>query len=91
MRSLKYLNTILTVIAVLLALHLWTLWTVAPSSLPTVEAAGIPDSGAQRQQMINELKLLNQKAEQIKGLFTTGRARVTVVNPAGDGERKPRR
>ena len=68
-----------------------TLWTVAPSSLPTVEAAGIPDSGAQRQQILNELKLLNQKAEEIKGLFTTGRARVTVVNPPGGGDPKPRR
>ncbi len=71
MRSLRYLNTILTVIAVLLATHLWTAWSdgaspaaavASPRTTPT--PGGIPNAGAQRQQQIDLLKLLNQQTRQ---------------------------
>src|SRR5438552_3583139 len=39
MRSLRYLNSILTVLAVLLALQLWTAWTLGPSGETPAGAA----------------------------------------------------
>jgi len=71
MSALKYLNTILTVLAVLLALQLWTTWMQAPQLTPEAHAQGIPDAGAQRLQMIDQLKLLNQKTDEVKALLTT--------------------
>lgn len=81
MRSLRYLNTMLTLIAVLLTLHLWTLWTTGPASDRLVEEAhaqGIVDAGAQRKMIVDELKLLNQKTDQLLNLFKTGGARIKV-------------
>jgi len=84
MKSLKYLNSILTVLAVLLALQLWTTWNAAPVDLASsAHAQGIPDEGAQRKQIIDELKLVNKKVDELKGLLVSGKVRVTVAN-AGD-------
>jgi hypothetical protein len=88
MRSLRYLNTILTVITVLLAMHLWTWWSdgplpaaavAAPRSVPT--PGGIPNAGAQRQQQIDLLKLLNQRTDDLVNLLRSGQARVRVDVP----------
>lgn len=83
MRSLRYLNSVLTVIAVLLTLNVYTLWTMPQSgaavSVSTeAQAAGLPNPGAQRQQMIDLLKKLSKQAEETKGLFKSGQARVRV-------------
>ncbi|MBI1335685.1 MAG: hypothetical protein GC164_01835 [Phycisphaera sp.] len=81
MRSLRYLNSVLTVIAVLLTLNLYTLWTTSPASIetvPTAQAAGLPDGGAQRKEMIDQLKLLNQKFDQLTQLLKSGEARVRI-------------
>lgn len=78
MRSLRYLNFMLTVLAVLLALHLWTAWAASPTLIDSARAQGIPDAGAQRQQIIDELKLLNKKAEETKDLLTSGKVVVQV-------------
>jgi len=81
MKGLKYLNTMLTVLAVLLALQLWTTWNAAPVDLAAAaHAQGIPDEGAQRKQIIDELKLVNKKVEELKGLMVSGKVRVTVTN-----------
>lgn len=82
MRSLKYLNMILTALAVLLAMNLYITAFSGPSALPQAQAQGIPDAGAQRQQIVDQLKLVNQKAEQIKGLLESGKVKVTVTNAA---------
>lgn len=81
MRSLRYLNSILTVLAVLLALQLWTTWTMSPHTAvaTTVEAkGGIPDAGSQRKQMIDLLKTLTQQSSELNGMFASGSARVSV-------------
>ena len=91
MRSIRYLNTMLTVLAVLLALHLWTAWMSAPGASSDALAQGIPDAGSQRQQMIDQLKLLNQKTDNIQGLLKSGKIRVVVTNPnEGEGDRAGR-
>lgn len=84
MQSHRYLNTILTVIAVLLTLNLWALWSAGgaaqPSLMSTAEAApaGLPDAGAQRMQVVDELKQLNRKVDELAGLFKSGQARVRM-------------
>lgn len=80
MNSLRYLNTMLTVLAVLLALNLWTAWSGGPSLSPEAHAQGIPDSGAQRMQMIDQLKKLNERTNEIKQLLESGEARVRIVS-----------
>jgi hypothetical protein len=78
MSNLRYLNTILTVLAVLLAAQLWTTWTGGASMSSEARAAGIPDQGAQNQQMIDLLKLLNGKTEEIKGILASGKLHVVT-------------
>lgn len=86
MRSLRYLNTVLTLIAVLLTLQLWTLWTATPAA-PSIDAAssaraeGIPDSGAQRKEIISGLKDVNASIRGLTALFQSGQARVRVEDP----------
>jgi len=46
MRSLGYLNTVLTIIAVLLTLNLWTLWTSEPAGAGSSPVAGVFESQA---------------------------------------------
>ena len=79
MSSLRYLNTVLTVLAVLAALGLWTAWSASPAMLPAAQAQGIPDTGAQNQQIIDQLKLLNRKTDDIAGILASGKLRVTAV------------
>ncbi len=92
MRSLRYLNAVLTIIAVLLTLQLWTTWTVGTSTgaLPaqfdhasTAEAA-VPNAGAQRKQMIDQLNKTNASLKELTDLFKSGKARVRVDAPAGE-------
>jgi len=80
MRSLRYLNTILTVLAVLLTVQVWTLWN-APGSLDRASEArpeGIPDAGAQRQAIIDQLKLVNVKLADMASLLRSGELKVKV-------------
>ncbi len=86
MRSLRYLNTILTVLAVLLSLQLYTAWMApdAPSvATPAHAQDGIPNAGAQRKEMIDVLKRVSQQVEELNGQFKSGRARVQVEAAAG--------
>jgi hypothetical protein len=85
MRSLRYLNAVLTVLAVLLALNLWTTWTGGPAWDRSAMAArgeeggaGIPNSAQQRAEMIDLLKRLVQENNDLSNMFRTGRARVQV-------------
>ena len=47
-------------------------------------AQGIPDSGAQRYQIIDQLKLLNENTQRIEKLLTSGKVRVIVMNASDD-------
>ncbi len=79
MRSIRYLNTILTILTVLVGIHIWMLWMTGPNVLPAAKAAGIPDAGAQRMQIVQEIKALNKTATELKNLFVKGKARVTII------------
>jgi hypothetical protein len=88
MRSLRYLNAILTVLAVLLGLQLWTAWTQTNLGTPArVQAAppaagGIPDTGAQQKEMIDLLKQLVQKVQEQTDLWRSGDVHVHTDKPA---------
>lgn len=92
MGSWRYLNTVLTMIAVLLTLNFWTRWTGGPTDrLPLLPApayaVGIPDAGHQRKQMVDELKRLSHQVEALTGLFRSGQARVKMEMPPPDRDR----
>ena len=89
MRSLKYLNTVLTIIAILLTLNLWALWMTSPggSMLTTVQPAHGQGTGpkfnatAQRKAMVEELESIDNRLktlDDLKAMFKDGSARVRV-------------
>lgn len=83
-RSLRYLNTILTVLAVLLGLNLWSgggLKIHSMAAAQDAEPKGIPDEGAQNVEIIKQLKALNKSVDQLNDLFVKGKAKVTVLAP----------
>ncbi len=94
MRSIRYLNVILTVLAVLLAGQLWTAWVATPGT-PVLAASaqaappsgGIPDSGAQLQQIIDLLKRQTQQTEDLMTLLRSGQVRVQVDAPKNADKR----
>ena len=96
MRSLRYLNTILTLLTVLLAMQLWTTWMtpsasgnaagLASPALAQAAGGGIPDAGAQRKEMIDLLKRHIQQTDELIGLLKSGQVRVKVEAPAKDGK-----
>jgi len=86
MRSVRYLNAILTILAVLLALNLWVTWAATPggqalSWAKPAQAAGIPNAGEQRKEMVDLLKALNVKVAQLTDLVQSGKVRVQVEAP----------
>ena len=82
MKPQRSLNALLTVITILLAMNLWTAWTAdsTPRLTSEAQAAGIPNPGAQRYEMIRELKTMNKKLDELTKLLTTGKAKVTVTD-----------
>ncbi len=94
MRSIRYLNVILTALAVLLAAQLWTAWTagagtpvLASSAQAAQPPGGIPDSGAQLQQIIDLLKRQTQQTEDLMTLLRSGQVRVQVDAPKNADKR----
>lgn len=79
MSQLRYLNAVLTVLCVLLGLNLYTGWATTDTFSNHVQAQGIPDEGAQRAQIIDQLKLLNGKVDSLNATMKSGKVRVTVV------------
>ncbi len=83
MKSLRYLNTVLTVIAVLLTVNVWTLWTVTPggnalSVATEAQAAGLVNAGQQRKEMIEVLRKINADTGEVKSMLSSGSARVRL-------------
>lgn len=84
MRSLRYLNTVLTVIAILLTLNLYTLWTATPGGAlldhaQVAEAQGVSNAGAQRKEMVDLLKQINTHLSDVKSTLKSG---VTIKGDA---------
>ncbi len=83
MKSLRYLNTVLALIAVLLTVTIWTLWTVTPggsalSVATETQAAGIANAAQQRIDMITELKKINVSTGELKSMLKSGSVRVRL-------------
>ena len=85
MKNLRYLNVILTVIALLLTLNLWTQWTgssspVASGFATTAQAQGegLPNAGAQRVEMIALLRKQIAATESLTALLKSGTVKVKV-------------
>lgn len=91
MRAIHYLNTVLTVLAVLLAAQLWTSWTASPELTRPAAAQGIPDAGAQRKQIVDELKLLNSKMEGLQNLLVSGKVQVHATVEGAEQEQQSSR
>ena len=71
-------HRLLVVILVLQALVLLGQWTGGGAVLPAAQAQ-IPDSGAQRNRIIDELASLNQKADALLKLIDSGKIQVKVA------------
>jgi len=87
MRSLRYCNVILTFIAVLLTLNLWTAWVTTPggsmmSVTDDAHAQGIPNAGAQRKEMVDQLKSVNAEIKSLHATLKSGSVRVKVDGDA---------
>ena len=82
-KSIRYLNSILTLIAALLAMELWTQWTTSPLEAATVVQAAV-NPAVQRQQTNDLLTQIIAQNKQLVLLFQSGKAKVTV-----EGLQKP--
>jgi len=83
MKDLRYLNFILTALTIVMALNLAVAWTSGPSWISEARAQGIPDEGAQRNQIIEELRRLNKKADEVREVLVSGKLHVRVSPPRG--------
>ena len=80
MPNLRYLKGILTIIAVLLTLNLWTMWTSSPATdmATPAQAQGLANAASQRQQMVNAMKENTKKMDQMIALLKSGQVRVRI-------------
>ena len=69
----------LAFVVVLQGMILLTLW--GGQSLPSARAAGIPDAGAQQQEIIDQLKSSNDKLDKLIKILSGGDLQVKVINP----------
>lgn len=88
MRQLRYLNAVLTVIAVLLTLNLWVAWHATPGGqqmtlTQEASAQGLADAGAQRREMVDLLKQINVSIGQVRTTLTDGSVKVST-DPKGE-------
>jgi hypothetical protein len=70
----------LGIVVVMQALILLTLWG-GGSPVSVVKADGIPDQGAQQQEIINQLKSSNEKLDKLLALLSGGDLQVKVAKP----------
>lgn len=94
MKTLRYLNTVLTVIALLLTLNLYVQLTGTPAGAmvstaneahAAAEPKGVGSTAARQQAMVEALDSLNTSVSAINKTLTDGSVRVRVDSlPAGD-------
>ena len=90
MKGLRYLNVMLTVVAVLLTANLVSHWALTPNVAEPAFAQGIPDAGAQRLQMIDLMKSTNERLDNLEKLLVSGRVRVSATVSGGEAEEQAR-
>ncbi len=83
MRQLRYLNAVLTVIAVLLTMNLWVAWNTTPGGeamtfAQPASAQGLADAGSQRREMVDLLKQLNVSVAKLQTTMTDGSMKVAA-------------
>ena len=84
--NLRTLNGLLVVIAVLLGANVYvqlagTRGLTSAALAQEAEKQGIPDEGAQLNEIIRQLKLLNKSTEEVVNILKKGKVRV-VSEPA---------
>ena len=84
MKETRYLNFILTALTLVLALNLLLEFAKGPSwssqamAKEKHEVPALPDSGAQREEIIKQLKALNLKSDDMAKAVTSGEMRVRI-------------
>jgi hypothetical protein len=82
MKSLRYLNVVLTLIAVLLTMNLWVQYAQSPVGIatPALAAAeeGLANPAAQRNEIIALLKKQVAATENLHALLKSGTLKVKV-------------
>ena len=90
MKSLTYLNGILTVLAILLGLNLATQWTASPAAdvfVTEAHASGVPapaSGSVQRRDMIKLLQEIKSETKDMNHLLSSGTMRVMVEMPPNE-------
>jgi hypothetical protein len=69
---------LIAMVLVLQVVMLLTLWLGTPIS---TARAQLPDAGAQQQEIIDQLKLGNEKLEKMIGILESGKLQVIVAKP----------
>jgi hypothetical protein len=82
-RNDRSVRVLLGSIALLLGLNLLA-QLGSDGGTRTAVAAGIPDSGAQFQAMIDQLKDLNKKVDKLQAYFESGALTVKVKDPKAE-------
>ncbi len=65
---------------VFVCVTVWKVWLGSPEVIP-VASAQIPDSGAQRRVLIEEVRKANQLLTQISETLRTGTIKVRIIGP----------
>lgn len=81
LRNDRTIRLLLAVVAVLLAANLFVQLGSRGVVRSAQAAGGIPDSGAQMQQVIDQLTQLNGKVDKLQSLLESGKLTVKVDAP----------
>jgi hypothetical protein len=82
-------SKLLGIVIVLQALTLAGQWVTGPAVFVQPAAAQVPDAGAQRNQMIDEMKSVNEKLDKLISLFESGNLQVRVTSPDDNKQARP--
>lgn len=93
MKTLRYLNTVLTVIAILLTLNVYLQLTGTPAgaAVSVAQEAHAADKpvrgvGSSAQAQLDQLKEINENLARLSGKLTDGSVRVKVDSLPADGD-----
>jgi hypothetical protein len=82
-------NRLLAIVIVLQAVTLVGQWVTGPSFYVSPAHAQVPDAGAQRVQMIDQLKSINEKLDKLVSVLESGNLQVQAVMPDDNKKAKP--
>jgi hypothetical protein len=82
-RNDRTIRVLLAAVALLLGANLLIQFNAASAPRPAM-AAGIPDSGAQMQAVVDQLADLNKKVDKLDSFLESGKLQVTVKDAKAD-------